>query len=121
MPAQDLAFTEQAWLEICVQLQGEPPPVNLRQMLDKYLPEQKARLLRLRCEQHPDFKLAADQVGADPLDLQELPEPKQLFEQIWQQLYGQPNAQVLADFVLLLQEQQAQAETDVDIRLTGKA
>lgn len=120
-PAQDLAFTEQAWLEICVQLQGEPPPVNLRQMLDKYLPEHKARLLRLRCEQHPDFKLAADQVGANSLDLQELPEPKQLFEQIWQQLYGQPNAQVLADFELLLQEQQAQSETDVDSSIIGKA
>lgn len=114
-PAQDLAFTEQAWLEICVQLQGEPPPVNLRQILDKYLPEHKARLLRLRCEQHPDFKLADDALGANPLDLQELPEPKQLFEQIWQQLYGPPNAQILADFELLLQEQQTQTETDNSI------
>lgn len=118
-PAQDLAFTEQAWLEICVQLHGEPPPVNLRQILDKYLPEHKARLLRLRCEQHPDFKREADDIGSNPLDLQELPEPKQLFEQIWQQQYGQPNEQVLADFELLLQEQQAQAETDTEVTTTG--
>lgn len=107
-PAADVAFHQQAWLEICVQLQGEPPPVNLRQILDKYLPEHKARLLRLRCEQHPDFKIEADASGANPVNLQELPEPKQLFEQLWQQQYGQPSAQVLADFELLLQELQEQ-------------
>lgn len=107
-PAENLLFHQQAWLEICVQLQGEPPPVNLRQMLDKYLPEHKVRLLRLRCEQHPDFKIEADASGTNPVNLQELPEPKQLFEQLWQQQYGQPSAQVMADFELLLQELQEQ-------------
>lgn len=107
-PAEDIPFHQQAWLEICVLLEGEPPPVNLRQMLDQYLPEQKVRLLRLRCEQHPDFKIEADAIGTSPLNLQELPEPKQLFEQVWLKTYGQPSAQVLADFELLLQELQEQ-------------
>lgn len=107
-PAEDVPFHQQAWLEICVLLEGEPPPVNLRQILDKYLPDGQARLLRLRCEQHPDFKVDADVAAVTALSLQELPEPKQLFEQLWQQQYGQPSAQVLADFELLLQELQEQ-------------
>ncbi|MEC7119727.1 MAG: exonuclease subunit SbcD [Pseudomonadota bacterium] len=110
-PAADVPFAQQAWLEICVQLQGEPPPVNLRQILDQHLPEHRARLLRLRCEQHPDFKVDATVIGADPFNLHELPEPKQLFEQLWQQQYGQPSEQVLADFEWLLQALQDQSES----------
>ncbi len=112
LSALDLPVVEFAdarpWLEVVVTLDGPPPP-DLRQQIEGRLDLARVRLVRLRHQQAHRPSSQTDQAASTVMP-DALPQPQQLFEQVWQQLYGELDPAVMADFGLLMQ--MADAEID---------
>ncbi|WPP47196.1 exonuclease SbcCD subunit D [Pseudomonas sp. AN-1] len=103
LPASALERERQPWLEVRVQL--EQPQPDLRQQIEAALDGKGCRLVRIASEYRGRGEEAAPLVGLDQLD------PQELFRRSWQAEYGnEADAQVLEDFLTLLQEVQLQGE-----------
>lgn len=103
LPASALERERQPWLEVRVQL--EQPQPDLRQQIEAALDGKGCRLVRIASEYLGRGEEAAPLVGLDQLD------PQELFRRSWQAEYGnEADAQVLEDFLTLLQEVQLQGE-----------
>lgn len=103
LPASALERERQPWLEVRVQL--EQPQPDLRQQIEAALDGKGCRLVRIASEYRGRGEEAATLVGLDQLD------PQELFRRSWQAEYGnEADAQVLEDFLTLLQEVQLQGE-----------
>lgn len=103
LPASALERERQPWLEVRVQL--EQPQPDLRQQIEAVLDGKGCRLVRIASEYRGRGEEAAPLVGLDQLD------PQELFRRSWQAEYGnEADAQVLEDFLTLLQKVQLQGE-----------
>lgn len=103
LPASALERERQPWLEVRVQL--EQPQPDLRQQIEAALDGKGCRLVRIASEYRGRGEEAAPLVGLDQLD------PQELFRRSWQAEYGnEADAQVLEDFLILLQDVQLQGE-----------
>ena len=103
LPASALERERQPWLEVRVQL--EQPQPDLRQQIEAALDGKGCRLVRIASEYRGRGEEAAPLVGLDQLD------PQELFRRSWQAEYGnEADAQVLEDFLTLLQDVQLQGE-----------
>lgn len=75
-----------------------PPPIDLRQQVELALPSNRYRLLRMsRIYQKQD----QDEGPDTKIDLAP-PTPESLFEDIWQKMGNQPDAEVMRDFKQLV-------------------
>lgn len=85
-----------------------PPPPNLRQLFENALPLNRYRLVRIKrklTQQNLEQQIENNL-------LLEPPTPDQLFQQIWQKKGFNPDAQVLNDFLSLVQQAQQQLEDE---------
>lgn len=103
LPASDLPRERQPWLEVRVQL--EQPQPDLRQQIEAALDGKGCRLVRIASEYRGRSEEQPVLVGLDQLD------PQELFRRSWQAEYGnEADAQVLQDFMTLLQEVELDGE-----------
>ncbi|MNY44112.1 hypothetical protein D3C86_1791080 [compost metagenome] len=103
LPAAELPRERQPWLEVRVQL--EQPQPDLRQQIETALDGKGCRLVRIASEYRGSQEEAPPLVGLDQLS------PQELFRRSWQAEYGnEADAQVLQDFMTLLQAVELEGE-----------
>lgn len=103
LPAAALPRERRPWLEVRVQL--EQPQPGLRQQIETALDGKSCRLVRIASEYLGSSEEAPALVGLDQLS------PQELFRRSWQAEYhNEADAQVLEDFMTLLQTVELQGE-----------
>lgn len=104
-----LPLNAQPFLEVRVYADNAPFPPNLRQQIEDALPENAARLVRLRKESR--VSNPSDTANTTPSPLKEQT-PQSLFQDIWLEKYGEADASVFSDFSALVDEFHATESID---------
>jgi len=107
LPVPDLlaSVVQHPWLEVRVQLDAPQP--DLRARVEAALEGKAARLVRIAV----DYQGSGRREGDVALEQLEQLTPEQVFSRAWEEQYGSAvDEPTLADFLLLLQEEQLEQQ-----------